>query len=315
MNNRQQEEWNTNLYEAASKGDCKAIVAAIAAGANANHKRRGGDTPLLVATRQGHLKAVQLLVGTSHHDTDDKVAKLDVVDDLGRTVLHMACLEPSLVEWLLWHAHHRYGKTKCSALVNRASVFGRRPLLNACRFGQGRVVELFLAAGANVLALDNDGRTTCAGHAGQKFHYRLAQKLELSIRWVQVYDDDQQQEQQEPSKAEKQANVATNKRNCDGEKLFTSQFLLSSWRDETLYWRDMFVHLTLPKSNKTLWEAVCEKALTAPKGVVALVHKSADVRFEPLTSTTTNTNTCTGPHWHVDVLTLLFRPSHVNVSV
>lgn len=63
----------TDLSFAAFQGDIEKIKALIDAGANVNRKDKGGETPLVRATREGHTGAAKMLIfaGANIDGTDD----------------------------------------------------------------------------------------------------------------------------------------------------------------------------------------------------------------------------------------------------
>lgn len=288
------------LYNAASCGDCLAMAQALNNGAKVNHKQRGGDMPLFAAARQGHWDAVRFLVLGPR---DDKVggANLDAVDDLGRTVLHVACQNANILEFLVQQHEN------AAAFVNVKSKFGRAPLMNASRLGQERVVALLLAAGANILVGDNDGGT-CAAAAFQKGHFRLARKLQHTILWVEAYQQEQKSGRQDNNE---------NDVDCDLNKHLKPPLSLRNKLD----WQEVFVHARIPTLNETLWELVCCHAPLAPVSVMALVQQNADLLCDSLSPRWQDNNTIaekalaairpattTGTskfHWHVHILPVL----------
>ncbi|KAL8716949.1 MAG: hypothetical protein Q9225_005767, partial [Loekoesia sp. 1 TL-2023] len=125
---------------------------------------RSGEN-LALATKANFVAIVQLLVEAG--------VDLDYQDDQGETALHLAA---------------RFGHVECAkALLNGSatqtanveiaeSVFGWTPLFVASVEGHVRIVELLVAAGANLENADTSG-WTAQEHAALRGHIDIAEKL------------------------------------------------------------------------------------------------------------------------------------------
>ncbi|KAK7485350.1 hypothetical protein BaRGS_00023449, partial [Batillaria attramentaria] len=93
-----------------------------------NRQAKNGQSPLLVASEQGHLEIVKILL--KHH------ARVDVFDEHGKAALHLACENghERVADTLLWH----------KAFVNAKSKQGLSPLHLAAANGYNNLVKLLL---------------------------------------------------------------------------------------------------------------------------------------------------------------------------
>ena len=188
------ENGRTPLMEASRKGHLPVVKTLLDADADVNLAARGEDDPaeyvgnnstvLHFATTGGHLGVVNALLSKGG-------LEIDAVGDDGHTALHLAVMEGSLpiIETLLVAGadpdsrvpasgnHECPLELACNILdigigpyhvcktlidhgadVNSRCPFGQTPLHHACGNGQSdAVLRLFLQAGADENALDNDG--------------------------------------------------------------------------------------------------------------------------------------------------------------
>jgi hypothetical protein len=117
---------------------------------------------LCVAAKEGNLEVVESLM--------QEPIPLDTKDNLGETPLYMAAKNghTELVKLL---AHDK------RVNVNSLSIFGRSALLEPCKYGHDEVVEVLLAAGAEIHFIDADGDTALSV-AKEEGHDRIVTLLE-----------------------------------------------------------------------------------------------------------------------------------------
>ncbi|XP_046574309.1 serine/threonine-protein phosphatase 6 regulatory ankyrin repeat subunit C-like isoform X2 [Haliotis rubra] len=111
--------------------------------ADIESKDKNGATPVMYAAEQGHKKVVDLLVS--------KGCNLSVVDDLGRNILHAACLSDNvdIVEDLLRHG---------IVDIESKDKNGATPVMYAAEQGNKKVVDLLVSKGCNLSVVDDLGR-------------------------------------------------------------------------------------------------------------------------------------------------------------
>ena len=193
---------NTALMLAVSAGQTDAVEALLAAGADLEKRDSVGRTAIVAAAGCGHVQVVRLLLARG--------AKLDARDCLKGTVLHAAvrgdrqevvrvlleagadpnASQPALFEAVvlgrdeitrllleggadpnptLPHGWRRFGPLQ-------APPAGTTPLHLAARDGNSRIVELLLAAGADVAARDASGSTPLE-QAANNGHVAVVKRL------------------------------------------------------------------------------------------------------------------------------------------
>ena len=134
---------DSELLEAARKGDVRKVRELLDRGANVNARDEYGWTPLHLAAYRGYAEVARLLL--------DRGANVDARDDVGDTPLHWAAHDGHLdvVELLLEHG----------ADVNARAKDGATPLHAAAVNGRVDVVELLLEWGADASVMDKGGLT------------------------------------------------------------------------------------------------------------------------------------------------------------
>jgi ankyrin repeat protein len=143
----------TALYLAARNGDAATVRALLVAGLDANTSLPGGETALMTAARGGHTDVVgALLAGSSPVDS---LADLANSDNRGSESSGYAPADNA-----------GYGGTAHPARSrNRADVnarerwYGHTALMSAAAAGHADVIRLLIEAGADVLAVDDEGAT------------------------------------------------------------------------------------------------------------------------------------------------------------
>jgi ankyrin repeat protein len=133
----------TPLLYAASKGLNTLVKILIEAGAEVNKTNKDGDTPLYWAAVNGHKDAIEVLLNAG--------ADVNQVNRSSNTPLVMAAQDgrEDIVKLLL----------KAGANVNQANVLGITPLSIAARKGHKNTIEILLNAGADVNKAPKDGMT------------------------------------------------------------------------------------------------------------------------------------------------------------
>ena len=151
------DDWATQLFEAASQGFCKDVEELLAKdGVDVNAVDTNGCTPLLLATREGHLKVVQTLLARGINP--------NAANDDGVTALQSAASEGylAIVAALL---------TMPNIDPNLPNADGETALMQTAQQGHAHVVQALLAHdGIWVNAMDAGGFTALmmaaeAGHA------------------------------------------------------------------------------------------------------------------------------------------------------
>ncbi|XP_046585228.1 putative ankyrin repeat protein RF_0381 [Haliotis rubra] len=106
-------------------------------------KGQDGRTPMMYVTEKGNQKVFDLLVS--------KGCKLSVVDDLGRNILHVACLSDNvdLVEDLFLRG---------IADIESRGEDGGTPVMYAAQEGSKRVIDLLVSKGCKLSVVDDLGR-------------------------------------------------------------------------------------------------------------------------------------------------------------
>ncbi|HWI78186.1 MAG TPA: ankyrin repeat domain-containing protein [Ramlibacter sp.] len=135
--NAQDSQHDSAFLLAGAEGYTDIVRATLAAGADLKSTNRYGGTALIPACHHGHVETVRLLLATP--------IAVDHVNNLGWTALLEAVIlgdggaaHSEIVRMLIAHR----------ANVNLADKDGVTPLAHARQRGQGRVVEMLVAAGA-----------------------------------------------------------------------------------------------------------------------------------------------------------------------
>jgi len=160
INVRNQYNGKTPLHESilSSKPNCAKLL--IEKGAEVNAKDTDGWTPLICASRDGHIEVAKLLI--------EKEAEVNAKDTDGWTPLILA----------LRFGHFEVAKLLIEnrAEVNAKSTYGSTPLICASSDGHIEVAKLLIEKGAEVNAKSTDGWTPliCASRNG---HIEIAKLL------------------------------------------------------------------------------------------------------------------------------------------
>ena len=151
---------DSDLLDAAGKGEIAKVHAALANGASANAKADDGTTALMLATAANNLGMANLLLA--------KGAKAAVADNEGVTALHVAVDRGNLgIAQLL---------VSKGADVNAKEKNGRTPLHIAADRGKAPLVNLLLTYKADPNAKATDGRTPLL-HAMNNENYDVVRML------------------------------------------------------------------------------------------------------------------------------------------
>lgn len=139
---------NTELFDAILAGDIAKTGSMLKSGVDVNTSNDEGATLLMQAAATGKLEMVELLVRSG--------ANVNAEDSRGWTALMKALFNyelnrgfPEIVSFLI----------EAGANIEHQISYGTRPLMLAAGYGEAGVVEVLLAAGADVNAENEGGRT------------------------------------------------------------------------------------------------------------------------------------------------------------
>ena len=165
------------LFAAAQTGDAAQLKTLLEAGAAHGATDEAGETALMHAARGGHVAAVRVLI-TAGADVNAKSPQ-------GWTALAKAAYngdtERGYVEVI--EVLHEAGAT-----LDERIFFGITPLMLAAGGGDAPVVEWLINAGADVLAV-NDGGRTARMMANDKFYIDVINLLNEAERQLGVQED------------------------------------------------------------------------------------------------------------------------------
>lgn len=139
---------STELFNAVLAGDLINVRSLLQSGADSKICNDDGETPLMLAAGLGKLEMVNALIesGANVHATDAR----------GWTALMKAIYNHDL--------DHGFPEI-ISALISAGAdietqiAYGTRPLMLAAGYGQAGVIDVLLAAGVDVRAANEGGRT------------------------------------------------------------------------------------------------------------------------------------------------------------
>lgn len=139
---------NTELIDAVTAGNMAQVAALLKSGADVNASNEEGTTALMQAAALGKLDLVELLLRSG--------ASVDATDARGWTALMKSLFNyemnrgfPEVAQALI----------EAGANIEHQIAYGTRPLMLAAGYGEAGVVEVLLAAGADVNAKNEGGRT------------------------------------------------------------------------------------------------------------------------------------------------------------
>ncbi|XP_063907537.1 uncharacterized protein LOC135125783 [Zophobas morio] len=134
---------STPLIIASREGHLTVVEFLIKCGAEINRADKTGKTPLYAASSEGHEKIVECLVKCG--------AEINRADNIGATPLFSASFQghEKIVECLV----------KCGAEINRLDKYGKTPLYTASSQGHEKIVECLAKSGAEINRADKDGDT------------------------------------------------------------------------------------------------------------------------------------------------------------
>jgi ankyrin repeat protein len=165
------------LFAAAQTGDAAQLKSLLDAGATHGAADEAGETALMHAAHGGHVAAVRVLIAAG--------ADVNAKSPQGWTALAKAAYngetERGYVEVI--EVLHEAGAT-----LDERIFFGITPLMLAAGGGDAPVVEWLINAGADVLAV-NDGGRTARMMANDKFYIDVINLLNEAERQLGVQED------------------------------------------------------------------------------------------------------------------------------
>ncbi len=165
------------LFAAAQTGDAAQVKSLLVVGAGHAAADEAGETALMHAARGGHVAAVQVLIAAG--------ADVNAKSPQGWTALAKAAYngetERGYVEVI--EVLHEAGAT-----LDERIFFGITPLMLAAGGGDAPVVEWLINNGADVLAV-NDGGRTARMMANDKFYIDVINLLNEAERQLGVQED------------------------------------------------------------------------------------------------------------------------------
>jgi uncharacterized protein len=139
---------STELFDAVLAGNLDKVNSLLQSGADSNASNDEGATALMVAAGNGHLAIVEALIESG--------ANINATDPRGWTALMKAIYNydldqgfPEIVRALI----------EAGADIETQVAYGTRPLMLAAGYGQAGVIDVLLAAGVDVRAENEGGRT------------------------------------------------------------------------------------------------------------------------------------------------------------
>ncbi|MGB8602670.1 MAG: ankyrin repeat domain-containing protein [Rhizomicrobium sp.] len=183
-----------SLLDAAGAGDLNGVQLLLSKGANVEARApESGDTPLMVAARNGYLPVVQALIAAkakvNASNTNDYTALIFAAQNGRRAVAQALIAAGADV-----NAHSNNGAVAilsasafgypeivkllvaARANVNAKAGNGYTPLMLAAQNGYTQTVEILIAARANVNATANDGNTALRA-ASKKGFWGICKQL------------------------------------------------------------------------------------------------------------------------------------------
>ncbi len=155
----------TPLFAAIQAGNLGQVQALLQAGTECEARNEEDMTPLMLAANQGHQEIVEALI---KHGAD-----VNAKNTQGWTALMKAIYNygldrgfPGIVSILV----------AAGSEIETEISYGTRPLMLAAGYGQAEVIELLLAAGADVLAR-NEGGLTARTMAEYKDYVQVINQL------------------------------------------------------------------------------------------------------------------------------------------
>lgn len=138
---------STEILNSVLAGDAAKTAALLKKGADCNTSNEEGATLLMLAAAAGQIEMVEMLIAAG--------ATVDATDSRGWTALMKGLFNyelnrgfPDVVSALI----------EAGADIEHQVSYGTRPLMIAAGYGEASVVEVLLAAGVDVGALNEGGR-------------------------------------------------------------------------------------------------------------------------------------------------------------
>jgi ankyrin repeat protein len=165
-----------NLLIAAEKGDAKAVLAELAAGADINQADEDGWSALHLAAHNAHIAALEALIADPAINVNSRNKWKSTPLSLAAAKGHYGCIQ-ALV---------KHPQIDINA---RADYYGRTALIEAARTGHIDAVKLLVEHGADVNAADKTGRNSALIEAIKGRHFAVAEYV-LETRKVNFLNKD-----------------------------------------------------------------------------------------------------------------------------
>ena len=125
------------MNKAIKNGNLSLVVELLDKGEDINKRLMWENTPLILASRNGHLSTVDTLISKYN-------VKLEIRDLTGSTALHRACGwdHPIIAQYLIENAHMN--------IDIKTSTDGQTALMIAAYYNRCDCIEILLKMGANI---------------------------------------------------------------------------------------------------------------------------------------------------------------------
>lgn len=156
--------WAQNIFKAAQLNDITGIKYLLNYGINIDDKDAQGNTPLIIAVKNGQKRAANFLL--------EKDADIDIQNKAGNTALMAACINGDQEEVALLIEHH--------ANLDIQNANGATALITAVKADNVAAVKQLLESGANANLSDHQHKLA-ADYARQLKHTEIINLLSGNI--------------------------------------------------------------------------------------------------------------------------------------